>query len=110
MQVDFFERVFKIVEQIPAGKVTTYGTIARILGIKSSARMVGWALNSKRGSLDLPCHRVVNRNGELTGKLHFATPTLMRELLESEGIQFIGDAVDLKLHLWDTAINNKISE
>ncbi len=89
-----------MVRQIPTGRVTTYGIIARELGMKSSARMVGWALNSVAGDTSLPCHRVVNRNGELTGKLHFATPDLMRELLEAEGVGFIDDAVDLKKHLW----------
>lgn len=84
---DFFDRVFKIVAQIPRGKVTTYGAIAEVCGIKSSARAVGWALNSAAGS-DLPCHRVVNRNGALTGKIHFASPTLMEDLLKSESVEF----------------------
>jgi methylated-DNA-protein-cysteine methyltransferase-like protein len=97
---DFFGKVYEIVGRIPFGSVTTYGLIAEALGAKSSARMVGWALNAVVGRLDLPCHRVINRNGELSGRMHFATPTLMRELLESEGIEFIGDAVDLKKHLW----------
>ncbi len=97
---DFFDKVYSLVEKIPFGKVTTYGHIARILGIKSSARMVGWALNSAKTRNDLPFHRVVNRNGELTGKRYFATPTLMRELLEAEGVQFKDDAVRMDLHLW----------
>ena len=97
---DFFKKVFKIVADIPYGKVTTYGEIARAIGLKSSARMVGWALNTTIGDESLPCHRVINRNGELTGKRHFRTPTLMRELLENEGIEFIGEAVKLKNHLW----------
>jgi methylated-DNA-protein-cysteine methyltransferase related protein len=98
---DFFEKVFEVVKQIPLGQVTTYGNIALFLGLKSSARMVGWALNSAAGDMTIPCHRVLNRNGELTGKRHFATPTLMRELLESEGIEFEGDSVDLKRFLWN---------
>lgn len=97
---EFFDKVFAVVKQIPHGKVTTYGHIAQKCGLKSSARMVGWALNSQIGSSKLPCHRVVNRNGELSGKNYFATPSLMRELLEQEGIEFIGEAVDMKKHLW----------
>ena len=97
---DFFKNVFKIVAVIPKGKVTTYGEIAKALGLKSSARMVGWALNSAAEDSSYPCHRVINRNGELTGKRHFKTPTLMRELLENEGIEFIGDRVNLKKHIW----------
>ncbi|MCX7736617.1 MAG: MGMT family protein [Candidatus Kapabacteria bacterium] len=97
---DFFNKVYQIVEQIPYGKVTTYGLIAQRAGLKSSARMVGWALNAYAYSTALPCHRVVNRNGELTGKNYFGTPTMMRELLESEGVQFIDDRVDLKRFLW----------
>ena len=97
---DFFEKVYRIVARIPTGKVTTYGLIAEAAGLKSSARMVGWALNSVKYDLHIPCHRVVNRNGELTGKRYFATPTFMRELLESEGVEFIGDAVKLEKHLW----------
>jgi methylated-DNA-protein-cysteine methyltransferase-like protein len=103
---DFFKNVFRIVAQIPKGKVTTYGEIAKAIGTKSSARMVGWALNSAAGDYTLPCHRVVNRNGELTGKRHFQTPTQMRELLENEDIEFIEDAVNLKKHLWSPQVNN----
>ncbi len=101
---DFFQRVYKIVSQIPYGKVTTYGAIANALGIKSSAIMVGWALNAAKNRSDLPCHRVVNRNGLLTGKKHFPTPTIMRELLEQEGINFIDEMVDLKRHFWKPEI------
>jgi len=97
---DFFEKVYFLVSKIPKGKVTTYGSIAQSAGIRSSARMVGWALNAAAYRIDLPCHRVVNRNGELTGKNYFATPTLMREMLEAEGIEFKGEAVNLELHLW----------
>lgn len=97
---DFFNKIYQIVEQIPYGKVTTYGLIAQKAGLKSSARMVGWALNSYAYSTTLPCHRVVNRNGELTGKNYFGTPTMMRELLESEGVEFIDDRVDLNRFLW----------
>lgn len=83
---DFFDRVYKIVAKIPKGKVTTYGAIAEVCGIKSAARTVGWALNGTKGNL--PAHRVVNRNGVLTGKVHFGDPNLMEELLRSEGVEF----------------------
>jgi len=97
---DFDSRVLEIVQQIPFGRVTTYGHIAAALGARHSSRMVGYALNNVKNRDFIPCHRVINRNGELTGKLHFATPTLMRELLEAEDVEFIGDAVNLEKHLW----------
>lgn len=99
-QIDFFERVYELVRQIPFGFVTTYGHIAEALGARRSARVVGWAMNSAHARMDVPAHRVVNRNGELTGKMHFATPTLMRELLDAEGIEFVGTAVNMEKHLW----------
>lgn len=87
MKLDFFDRVYKIVAKIPKGKVTTYGAIAEVCGIRSSARTVGWALNGATQS-GLPCHRVVNRLGALTGKVHFGDIHLMEELLRSEGVEF----------------------
>ncbi len=84
---DFFDRVYKVVAKIPKGKVTTYGAIAEVCGIRSSARTVGWALNGATQS-GLPCHRVVNRLGALTGKVHFGDIHLMEELLRSEGVEF----------------------
>jgi O-6-methylguanine DNA methyltransferase len=97
---DFFERVWDVVAEIPAGRVTTYGHIAEHLGSKSAARTVGWAMNAAVGS-GLPCHRVVNRFGALTGKRHFETPTVMEERLRSEGVTFDDDGtVDLDEHLW----------
>lgn len=102
-QSDFFERVWDVARQVPFGRVTTYGAIAEALGAKSSSRMVGWAMNavdSTHRATDIPAHRVINRNGELSGKQHFATPTLMRELLEAEGVEFVGEAVNLAKHLW----------
>jgi methylated-DNA-protein-cysteine methyltransferase related protein len=87
MKQDFFDRVYKIVAKIPKGKVTTYGAIAEVCGIRSSARTVGWALNGTKES-GLPCHRVVNRLGALTGKVHFGEIHLMEELLRSEGVEF----------------------
>lgn len=96
---EFFKKVYDLVKEIPKGKVTTYGIIAEKLGNKKHARVVGYALNSVVNT-DIPCHRVVNRNGELSGSIHFSTPTLMRELLESENITFIDRNVDMKKHLW----------
>jgi methylated-DNA-protein-cysteine methyltransferase related protein len=104
---DFFDRVYKTVAKIPYGKVTTYGAIAEYCGIKSSARTVGWALNGASAS-SLPCHRVVNRYGALTGKIHFGDPNLMEELLKSEGIQFDMDGcVDMKKFFWHPSQKNK---
>jgi methylated-DNA-protein-cysteine methyltransferase-like protein len=97
---DIYDRIYDIVRSIPSGRVTTYGAIAEMIGLRSSARMVGWALNSAAGRTDIPCHRVVNRLGELTGKMHFATPDLMRELLEAEGVVFIDESVDMKKCFW----------
>lgn len=97
---DFFDRVYEVVAKIPKGKVTTYGHIAEVCGIKSSARTVGWALNGAKES-GLPCHRVVNRQGLLTGKFHFGSSDLMEDLLRSEGIEFDDKGrVNLKKHLW----------
>lgn len=101
----FFQDVWDVVRQIPEGRVTTYGAIARYLGAKSSARMVGWAMN---GSFliepKVPAQRVVNRNGMLSGKAHFATPTLMEELLAKEGIQVEQDKiVNFNSVFWDPA-------
>ena len=97
---EFFEKVYKVVERIPYGKVTTYGAIAEVCGIKSSARTVGWALNGKFAS-NLPCHRVVNRLGALTGKMHFGDPNLMEDLLKSEGVEFDDEGcVKMNKFLW----------
>lgn len=97
---DFFDKVHKVVAKIPYGKVTTYGAIAEVCGIKSAARTVGWAINGANVS-GLPCHRVVNRKGELTGKLHFGDPNLMEELLRSEGVEFTSEGmVKMEKHFW----------
>ena len=97
---DFFDRAFSIVEKIPYGKVTTYGHIAEVCGIRSSARTVGWALNGAKNS-NLPCHRVVNRFGALTGKLHFGSPFIMEDLLRSEGVEFDKNGnVRMEKFLW----------
>ena len=98
---NFFDRVYKVVERIPYGKVTTYGAIAEYCGIKSAARTVGWALNGAKES-GLPCHRVVNRFGALSGKIHFGDPNLMEDLLKSEGIEFDkNDCVEIDKYFWD---------
>ncbi|MBI1268768.1 MAG: methylated-DNA--[protein]-cysteine S-methyltransferase [Cryomorphaceae bacterium] len=99
----FFDDVFEVVRQIPRGRVTSYGAIATFLGSARSARMVGWAMNASFGLLpEVPAHRVVNRNGELSGRLHFSTPFLMQELLEAEGIEVVENAIiDFDKHFWN---------
>lgn len=98
---NFFERVFAVVRQIPYGKVTSYGAIAKALGTARSARMVGWAMNASHTLGDVPAHRVVNRNGLLTGKLHFDGTNLMQQLLENEGIIVVNNQiVDLDSVFW----------
>lgn len=86
MRPSFFEEVYEVTRLVPPGRVTSYGAIAAYLGAVRSARMVGWALNQAITMPDVPAHRVVNRNGLLSGRLHFETPTRMQELLEQEGI------------------------
>jgi methylated-DNA-protein-cysteine methyltransferase-like protein len=102
----FFELVFEVVRQIPKGRVTSYGAIANALGTKLSARMVGWAMNgSHRVKPKVPAHRVVNRQGLLTGKIHFDPPEKMQELLEKEGIVVKDDQVqNFQKKFWDPAI------
>ena len=92
-QENFFEDVYQVVKLIPKGRATSYGAIAQYLGLKSSARMVGWAMNSAHTLDDVPAHRVVNRNGLLTGKHHFGTPKRMQQLLEKEGIKVKKDQI-----------------
>jgi methylated-DNA-protein-cysteine methyltransferase-like protein len=104
--ISFFEQVYDVARQIPRGRVTSYGAIAAFLGAKSSARMVGWAMN---GAFHIkpavPAHRVVNRNGMLSGKMHFATPTRMEELLKKEKINVQADeVVDFEKKFWDPAV------
>ena len=101
----FFNDVFDVVRQIPKGRVTTYGAIAAYLGTRMSARMVGWAMNASHTQvLPVPAQRVVNRNGMLSGKLHFATPTTMETLLKNEGIVVKDDTIqDFKNKFWDPA-------
>ncbi|PKP04223.1 MAG: cysteine methyltransferase [Bacteroidetes bacterium HGW-Bacteroidetes-6] len=100
---DFFEQVWEVVKLIPYGKVTSYGAIARYLGSAGSARTVGYAMNaSHRSTLQIPAHRVLNRNGMLTGKHYFGSVGIMQQLLESENIVVINDkVVDFDKHYWD---------
>lgn len=102
---NFFERVYAIVRQIPEGKVTSYGAIAKALGAARSARMVGWAMNASHGLENVPAHRVVNRNGLLTGKMHFDGTNLMQQLLESEGIKVKDNQIiNFEKHFWNPEI------
>jgi methylated-DNA-protein-cysteine methyltransferase related protein len=98
----FIERVFDVVRQIPPGRVSTYGRIARYVGAARSARMVGWALHNCPDDISDVAHRVVNRNGDLTGGWAWGHPDIMRGLLEDEGVTFSDEyRVDLSKHLWD---------
>lgn len=101
----FFDDVFEVVKLIPKGRVTSYGTIAKYLGTKMSARMVGWAMNAAHIHTKVPAHRVLNRNGLLTGKHHFETPTAMQDRLEKEGVKVENDqVVEFKKLFWDPSI------
>lgn len=92
--VESYLHIYEIVKQIPPGRVTTYGAFAAVTGTRGAARMVGWAMNASHHLPEvIPAHRVVNRNGVLTGKHHFATPAAMQELLESEGIAIENDQI-----------------
>jgi methylated-DNA-protein-cysteine methyltransferase related protein len=103
---NFFERVYEIVRQIPEGKVTSYGAIAKALGAAHSARMVGWAMNASHSLNDVPAHRVVNRNGLLTGKMHFDGTNLMQQLLENEGIKVKeNQVVNFNQHFWTPEVD-----
>lgn len=99
---NWMHKVYAIVRRIPPGKVTNYGSIAEAIGSRMSSRMVGWAMNKAHiVTPRVPAHRVVNRNGILTGKHHFATPTLMQELLEAEGIVVKNDRIiHFENHFW----------
>ncbi|WP_291110802.1 MGMT family protein [Flavobacterium sp. UBA6195] len=99
---NFFERVYEIVRQIPEGKVTSYGAIAKAIGAARSARMVGWAMNASHNLEDVPAHRVVNRIGMLSGKHHFEGTNLMQQLLENEGIKVVeNQIIDFEKHFWE---------
>ncbi len=103
---DFFEQVYQVVRLIPKGRVTSYGAIAKYLGAAKSSRVVGYAMNAAHNQTPkVPAHRVLNRNGQLTGKHHFATPILMQELLEKEKIEIKNDiVVNFKELYWDPTI------
>lgn len=101
-KVNFFEKVYQVVQTIPEGRVTSYGAIARHLGAPQSARMVGWAMNASHLREDIPAHRVVNRKGLLTGKHHFEGTNLMQQLLENEGVKVMDNQIiDFETVFWD---------
>ena len=101
--IDFFQLVYQVAREIPYGRATSYGAIAAYLGTKSGARMVGWAMNNAHHQHpSVPAHRVVNRNGQLTGKHHFETPFIMQALLEQEGIKVKNDQIqDFETIFWN---------
>lgn len=106
---DFFIDVYDVVRLIPEGRVTSYGSIAKYLGAPRSSRMVGWAMNAAHSHPNVPAHRVVNRIGLLTGRMHFSTPTRMEELLTAEKIQVLKDqVVNFDKHYWDPSIELKL--
>ncbi|MEO6537772.1 MAG: MGMT family protein [Ferruginibacter sp.] len=109
-EYSFFQDVYDVVRQIPKGRVTSYGAIATYLGTKLSARMVGWAMNGAHSvKPKVPAQRVVNRNGMLSGKNHFGTPTLMEELLKKEGVSVKDEiVVDFKEKFWDPSVALKL--
>lgn len=109
LPVDFYERVYAVVQQIPYGRVTNYGAIAEVLGHPGAARTVGFALNQVHGRMNaIPAHRVVNRNGVLTGKNHFETPTRMQELLADEGVNVCDDVVqDFDRLFWHPRLHGR---
>lgn len=99
-----FDLIFDIVRQVPKGRVTSYGAIAKCIGAGASARIVGWAMHAAPAYPDVPAHRVVNSKGLLTGKHHFGTPARMQQLLEKENIKIKNDQVqDFKTVFWDPA-------
>ncbi|HEA20323.1 hypothetical protein LCGC14_0850670 [marine sediment metagenome] len=99
---NFFEKVYEVARQIPEGRVTSYGAIAKYLGAARSARMVGWAMNGVVDRLEIPAHRVVNKIGLLTGKHHFDGTNLMQQLLENEGIKVVDNqVVNFENYFWD---------
>lgn len=106
MEENFFARVYQIARQIPEGRVTSYGAIAKALGTARSARMVGWAMNASHNLDDVPAHRVVNQKGILTGKHHFDGTNLMQQLLENEGVKIIDNQiVDFEKVFWNPMTN-----
>ena len=105
MKEDFFSDVYEVVLLIPKGRVTSYGAIGKYLGKHNGARMVGWAMNKSHSNPSIPAHRVVNRNGLLSGKFHFESPTLMQELLEVEGVEVSDNQiVGFDAIFWDPSV------
>lgn len=102
----FFKAVYEVTRKVPFGRITSYGAIARYLGTAGSARMVGWALNSCHSQNEfIPAHRVVNRNGLLTGKHHFGNSSTMQQILENEGFIIIDDQItNFKEKFWDPSV------
>lgn len=103
MEKDFYQNIFDVVKEIPKGRATSYGAIAKYLGAAKSSRLVGWAMNlSHKQDDNIPAHRVVNRKGLLTGKMHFSSPTKMEELLKAEGIHVENDQIqNFDAIFWD---------
>lgn len=107
---NFFDKVYAVTKLIPYGRVTSYGAIAKYLGAARSSRMVGWAMNGAGKYPDVPAHRVVNRVGLLTGKMHFGSSNAMQQMLEEEGIQVKEDkVVNFKKHFWDPVLELEIN-
>lgn len=107
-----FQQVYKLVQQVPLGRVTTYGAIAEYLGTRGGARMVGWAMNASITAREpIPAHRVVNRKGLLTGKHHFGGPLIMQQLLEQEGLKIENDQIiNFSKVFWDPNIELKVKQ
>lgn len=109
MEASFFDNVFEVAKLVPKGRVTSYGAIAAYIGMKRSARMVGYAMNASHNDKSIPAHRVVNRNGMLTGKHHFSGPDEMQKRLEKEGIKVKNDKiVNFEKHFWDPTVELKL--
>lgn len=105
---NFFDRVYAVARQIPFGRVTSYGAIAKAIGAARSARMVGYAMNASHSMEDVPAHRVVNRKGLLTGKFHFEGTNLMQQLLESEGIEVVDNQIiNFEKHFWQPPVREE---
>jgi len=103
---NFFKNVYKVVKDVPFGRVTTYGSIAKYIGSPQSSRMVGWALNASHKIQDIPAHRVVNKIGLLSGKHHFEGTNLMQQLLESEGVKINKNQIlNFSSIFWDPYFN-----
>jgi len=106
-----FEKIYQIVKQIPFGRVTSYGAIAKYIGMPRGARMVGWAMKASHNMEEVPAHRVVNRKGLLTGKHHFDGTNLMQNLLENEGIKVVDNQIQhFEKVFWDPMIEKMKSE